>query len=370
METVEDKTPPRPVELLVPHLQLVVRSDSADLRGSYVRLDRNERVTPISESEYQTLLGFLSAADLCHYPDPKPLQDRLAQLDGLAPGQALLTNGSDGAIRRLLHATLSPGDRVVMPNPTYEMYRVYAQIFQAKTVLLDYDEKLDLDVEELCRLARTHAAKVIALVTPDQPTGHEFTSAEISQVVREGAEIGAVVIVDEAYFHAGSQSATSLIARYPNLAVTRSYSKYLGFGGIRLGCLYGSREVIDLAVRVKGLHEVNGVALAVGRALLSHPEIVALYVAELEHGREVLAQFAQAHQLGFPRCPTTFQLLDLHDPARALDAFARLKDAGYLVRGFAQPALKGMLRVSLAGPQVMTSFTQTFAGILSSIRRD
>jgi len=357
------------VNFLAPHLCDVVRTDSADLRGNYVRLDRNERASVINEDEYRALLQYLTPQVLCQYPDPKPLQDRLAEAEGLASGQALVTNGSDAAIRRLLHAALAPGNRVVIPNPTYEMYRVYARIFQAAAVLVDYDNNLDMNVEALCRAVRDSRAKIVVLVNPDQPTGHLYTADEVEQVVRTAAQSETLAIVDEAYFRPGCERATDLISSYGNIAVTRSYSKFFGFGGVRLGCLFGAPEIIDMAVRVKGLHEVNGVALAIGQALLNHPEIVLSYVKQLEEGRSLLSAFAQSHGFGFPECPATFQLLSVGSRYQPGELVDHLRERGFLIRGgYAHPALSRMLRVSLVGPDIMESFVCAFDDVLAAQR--
>ena len=110
-------------------------------RAGLVRLDRNERVTPFSEDEFQAMLATLRPQTFCAYPDPSPLYERLARDLGLPADQLYLTNGSDAAIRKMFQAFVAPGDRVLFTDPTYAMYDIYSQVFQAEREKVAYDER-------------------------------------------------------------------------------------------------------------------------------------------------------------------------------------------------------------------------------------
>jgi histidinol-phosphate aminotransferase len=355
----------QPSSYLLPHLQKIVRRDSADLRGSYVRLDRNERVSPLKPDEYQKLIASLSPNDFTMYPDPKPLQDRLCRDAGLPDGWALLTNGSDNAIRRIIQASVMPNDIVGFPSPTYEMYAVYADLFQARRYEVPYGANRQLDVETLIETIGTAKMRLLCLANPDQPTGSTIDVAALSRIAQACLDANTLLLVDEAYWAAGRETALSIAKRMPNCLVVRSYSKVIGFGGVRLGAIFGRPDLIDLAVRVKGLHEVNSIALAVGRFVADHPEIVASYFAETEEGRSHLIDICRLHQIRTPSCPPMFQLLEFSSAQQAVAMAGKLKEKGWLVRGgFAAECLKNCLRVSLADAATMAAFGASLASAM------
>lgn len=352
---------------LRPNLRNVVRIDSADTRGDFVRLDRNERVDPLTEAEQRALFEALRPEHFTSYPDPKPLQDRLATAAGLEAGWALVTNGSDAAIRRLLQACIVPGSKVLFPDPTYEMYGVYSEIFEAEATRISYPASRHLGADAITTAIIEVEPRIICLVNPDQPTGSVLDPEQLEQIVAAAASVTALVLVDEAYWRPGEPSTTEILRKHANLAVVRSFSKALGFGGIRLGVLYAQPPLIEAAIKTRGLHEVNGIALSVGQFLLDNPHVIDRYVATTEAGRELLRNFSRKHNFGFPPCPATFQLISLPptlSPRKVADA---LKSRGWLIKaGFKSPAVSDCLRVSLAGPDTIGRFIEAFEDVLGS----
>src|SRR5207245_2899672 len=131
------------------HLQTLARDrESPEDRRGFVRLDRNERVTPFSEAEFKNLIGALTPDAICSYPDPSPLYRRLAAELKVPETSIQLTNGSDAAIRKIFQAYVRPGDVVVYPDPTYAMYAIYCRMFEAAPAVVEYrlDRRLDIDV--------------------------------------------------------------------------------------------------------------------------------------------------------------------------------------------------------------------------------
>lgn len=347
-------------------LRDVKRTDSADIRGSFVRLDRNERVEPLTLEEESYLKNALSQADFISYPDPLPLQALVASEYGLPTDHALLTNGSDAGIRRLLHACIAPGDVILVPDPTYEMYAVYGQIFQANVIRLAYPMSRRISIEQYLEELKRLRPKILCIVNPDQPTGGRLSHAELLSLVTACREIGTLLIVDEAYWVPGEQSITMAISNHPNLAVVRSFSKVYGFGGIRLGVLMGQPALIEAAIKVKGLHEVSTVALTIGRLLIERKDIVERYQAALSVGRSLLLEFARQHNFGFPDCPSAFQILELPSHLESSAIIDSLKRRGWLIRGnFKSPCMRQCLRVSMVGAENMNRFIREFEGTLA-----
>ncbi|HMH50520.1 MAG TPA: histidinol-phosphate transaminase [Candidatus Acidoferrum sp.] len=348
-----------------PHLLAIHRVDDAMAeRLAFVRLDRNERVTPFPEPTVRAMLSEITPETLCAYPDPSPLYARLSRELELPVDHLHLTPGSDAAIRVLFHAYVRPGDRVVTPDPTYAMYAIYTRMFQAvpDTVAYGRDRRLDLDL--LISKVRQRP-RLVALPNPDQPTGTVVSLAELREVASAAAAVGALFIVDEAYFPFHPITALSLVTEFDNVVVTRTFSKVGGLAGLRLGYLAGNPGIVDAVRRVRGSYEVNSVAISLGCYVLDHPEMGEAFRREIEEGRRVLCEGATRLGLDVPGCPTNFQLVRLPgsvSPAVIVDA---LRGRGYLVRGpFGAPAVQDCIRVTLGDAEIMAGFVSALEAVV------
>jgi histidinol-phosphate aminotransferase len=351
------------------HLLAIQRSvDRMDERLQYVRLDRNERVSPFSADVFAEMAASLGPDLFCTYPNPAPLYQRLSRDLSLPGEQLYVTNGSDAAIRMLFHTYVRPADEVVFPDPTYAMYAVYAQIFQARAQLVPYSADRRLDLDQVFRLLERRP-RLLALPNPDQPTGAVLPESTLRQLALASQSAGALFVIDEAYYPFYPQTALNLVREFDHVAVTRTFSKVGGLAGLRVGYLAAHASIVNNIQRIRGAYEVNAVAITVGSYILDHPVLGVSYLAEVEAGRKVLAEAAHELGLGFPSCPTNFQLLEFpstYDPASVVSA---LKDKGYLVRGpFSAPSVRQCIRVTLGGPEIMRDFANAVRLVVAELR--
>lgn len=339
---------------------LQLQRASEDMRGRerYVRLDRNERVTPFSQAEFAAMFGALRPEQLCSYPDPSPLVERLAAQLGIASRSIYPTNGSDAAIRKVFQAFVQPGDTVLLADPTYAMYPIYTQMFGARAEIVSYRPDRTLDVARFTRQL-AGSPRIAAIACPDQPTGAVLPVSVLREIVAEARQRGTLVIIDEAYYPFHPVTAVGLIDEFDNVVVTRTFSKVGGLAGLRLGYLVAHPDLVGAIDKVRGAHEVNAIAIHAGAFVLDHPEIGERFVGEIEAGRSVLAAAAAELGMTLPPCPANFQLVELPpalEPAAVVDA---LKERGFLVKGgFQHPGVARCIRVTLADPGVMTQFAR------------
>jgi len=337
-------------------------------RGQYIRLDRNERVTPVSTEIFGDMLSSLSPESFCAYPDPSPLYERLSKHLGLSEDYIYLTNGSDAAIRMAFQTYIRPGDLVAFPDPTYAMYSIYTAIFRAQSRTVAYAPDMTLDISRFLAWlgSKSERPRLLAIPNPDQPTGSTLTERCIQSLATAASDAGAVFIIDEAYFPFYPCTAVPLVREFENIIVTRTFSKVGGLAGLRIGYMVANPSIVNNIQRIRGAHEVNAIALAIGSYVLDHPELSEEYLMEIREGRKVLAATAQELGLGFPPCPTNFQLLRFPGVNGTGKIVSALKEKGYLVKGdFSSPAVRDCIRVTLAGPEVMQGFANRLRDVLS-----
>jgi histidinol-phosphate aminotransferase len=340
-----------------------------DMRGrsGFVRLDRNERVTPFSAAEFAPMLATLQPEMFCTYPDPSPLVERIAAALDLQIGWISLTNGSDAAIRKIFQTFVRQGDAVLLAEPTYAMYPIYTRMFGATADVVSYRKDRTLDVPRfLERLAAR--PRIAALACPDQPTGAVLPLEAIRQIVDTARRHDVLCVIDEAYYPFYSVTAVGLAREFDNVIVTRTFSKVGGLAGLRLGYFVARPEIVGLVERVRGAHEVNAVAIQIGCFVTDHPELGERFMRDIEAGRARLARAAADLGFGFPSSPANFQLIELPAPLDPPRIMAALKERGFLVKaGFDHPSVERCIRVTLAGPEVLEPFAEALREVCARV---
>jgi histidinol-phosphate aminotransferase len=347
------------------HLLKIERtSERMGERGDFVCLDRNERTLPLPAHSLREMLSAISSELVNRYPNPEPLYDRLSRVLELPTENLYLTNGSDAAIRMLFQAYVRPGDAVVRAEPSYAMYGIYTKIFQGREELVGYGSDLRLDLESLLNRVNQRP-RLLVLANPDQPTGAVIPREAMRRLAEATQRNGVLLIIDEAYFPFYSETAISWVKEFDHLAVTRSFSKAGGLAGLRLGYFAASRPIIRAVGQLRGAHEVNAMAIAMGSYMIDHPEVSQDYLRQMDQGRTVLRQAAEQLNLDFPACPANFQLLGFPGLDSTDRIVGELKARGYLVKGgFGYPALERFIRVTLADTATLIGFVEALKAVV------
>jgi histidinol-phosphate aminotransferase len=347
------------------HLRSIERaSERHEGREDFICLDRNERVSGLPEAAFRDLLAQLKPRDLMAYPDAGRFVAKLSAMLGLPENWIAETNGSDAALRRVFMAFLRPGDGVVMLRPSYAMYELYTRIFQGVPRAIPYRKDRTCDVDAILQAIEPGVGLVI-LAHPDQPVGTAIAAPDVRRVVARAAEVGAVCVVDEAYHPFYPISVLPLVKEFRNLFITRSFSKYPGCAGIRLGFAAAVPQLITGLMSVRGGNETSSLSLAIGCYLIDHPEIAEEFRESVEDGRRLL--LAAALKLGFKPlpCVTNFALLECPETVDPSNIIAELRNRGYLVKGgFSNPILMHCIRVSLNGPDIMVPFVHALEQVM------
>lgn len=346
---------PRPVD----QLEAVSRMrEGGSERRPFIGLDRNERLVPLPTAFLEALRESIDGQLLMNYPAVDELEDELAAAVGLPKARLLVTQGIDPAVKALHQAYIRAGDGVVILDPSYAMYDVYARMFGAIATRVGYDDDLEADGDLLLE-SIVQGVKLVMLANPNQPTGTVLADEVLRAALMRCADVGALLVVDEAYSFFSPATAWPLLDESPNAVVLRSYSK-AGLAGVRLGYVAGAEEVLQALFKVRSAAEVNAFAILCGRTLLRHPEVIEELVRETEAGRELLA--ARAEQLGLTplRCWANFTQIRLNGRAEPAAVVETLRGLGWLVKGpSSTPALRDCIRVTLGGPELMARFADS-----------
>ncbi|WP_457809407.1 histidinol-phosphate transaminase [Kushneria sp. EE4] len=328
-------------------------------RQRMIKLNTNENPYPPSDGVERVLREF-SCEQLRRYPDPESLalRDSLASTYNVTREQVFVGNGSDEVLAFAFRAFfLRDGEALSIPEHTYSFYPVYCQLYGIDLQKVALNERWEVPLEHFPE--KGHAG--IAFANPNAPTGHAHSRQAIRALLERQCE--RVVLVDEAYYGFGSESAVPLINEYHNLLVTGTFSKSRSLAGMRLGFAIGSRELIEGLERIKdsfNSYPIDPLASAVGIAALEDTRHYDECCRAIMATREGTAQALR--ELDIEVLPSQANFLFVRPRRKeAASVAASLRASGILVRHFATPGLADWLRISIGTEAEMAALMTALA---------
>ena len=328
-------------------------------RYDFLRLDMNESVEGLPESFLREVLDKIGPEDIASYPEYDEITAMVAAYVDFGRENVLVTNGSDAAIKHLFEAYVDADDNVLFTDPTFAMYPVYSKIFRAREVAVPYKNDLSFPFDAFRQAIEHYRPKLAVVVNPNNPTGSRVEQKIIRKLAQACHKQGSLLVVDEAYFHYSEETAVDLISEFDNVAILRTFSKLGGLAGLRIGYTLSHADVISAMGKVKSTFDVNCLAVAMAKALLSSPEILHTQLTAVSEGKKWLIDKLKDRGVPYVAGHANFVLIDCGE--RCLDVAEALKRNNILVGvGFKQPFLRKYIRVTLAGPDIMERFWEAF----------
>ena len=212
-------------------------------RAGKLRLDFNENTVGASPKVVEFLREHLSGAGLAVYPEYGQIKRALADFFAVEPDDFILTNGTDEAIQVLINTYIDDGGDVLLLRPCYAMYRFYSELAGANVREIPYRaQKLAFPLDELLDAIRP-STRAVLIANPNNPTGTGTSRDGIERILEKAAN--AAVLIDEAYYEFSGVTALPLLNDFPNLFVTRTFSKVYGMAAMRLGCLFSQSGNVE-----------------------------------------------------------------------------------------------------------------------------
>ncbi len=333
-----------------------------------VKLASNENPLGMPESAKQALSA--AVANLGRYPDPAGFDLKKAISQRFAVDQTWLTlgNGSNDILELVASALIEPGSAVVYSQFAFVVYRLATQARGAKHIVVpakDHGHDLPAMLEAI-----TPETKIVYVANPNNPTGTYLSIEAIETFLagvatRHGTRV--TVVLDEAYNEflepALRVDGVALVKRYPNLIVSRSFSKAYGLAGLRVGFAMAQPALTDLLNRVRQPFNVNSLAQAAAIAALNDKEFLTKSFAVNRDGKEQLQKAFEKLGLQFVPSYANFVLVKVGDAARInLELLKR----GVIVRPVAGDGLPEWLRVSIGLPHENQTFIDALTAVLKT----
>jgi len=338
-----------------------------EIGRSIVKLDGNENPYLSSPKAREVLAHF----PYYHiYPDPlqRNLREALSLYTGFPAANIVAGNGSDELIDLTLRLFVSEGDEILNAPPTFGMYPFLVTIAAGRLVNVPRRGDFSLDVEGLCS-AVTPRTRVVFVASPNNPTGDLVTEAEVRRLLA----LDVVVVVDEAYYEFASGTVASLIPANPNLMVLRTFSKWAGLAGLRVGYCICHERLAGHLLTIKQPYNVNVAGEAAAIASLQDVEYLLGNVDRLRRERDRMhARLAAISWLHPHPSQANFVLCRVDEKNDATETTARrlrdgLRRRGILVRHYESEQLMDCLRISAGLPQDTDALLEALEEVWSEL---
>jgi histidinol-phosphate aminotransferase len=311
-----------------------------------IKINQNENPYEVPAEIKDEVLSRLSKTSWCRYPPfvPKDLHRALAQHYGVDSDWVLAGNGSNEVLYATLAVCLQLGDSVVIPVPTFTLYSLLSRVFSAQVHSVPLLPDMGIDPGAIIETADRVKAKVICLCSPNNPTGRQYSRADVTRIVKT---VDSLVILDEAYVEFAPESLMDLVHRYQNLAVYRTFSKAMAYAGLRIGAVIARPELVREISKGKLPYAINTFTTLAAIVACERAAALAPAIERLKQDRSVLME-------GLSKIPgvqtypsqSNFILVRLERPVA--EVFTTLKADGILVRDVSHyPGLAGHLRISV-----------------------
>jgi histidinol-phosphate aminotransferase len=344
---------------------LLERTPEKTTRRQFLRLDMNEGI-PLEDGFLKEILTGFQGTDLAMYPEYHDLRRILAEKEKIPAENILLSNGSDSAIKHIFDAYISPGDCVLLTDPTFAMYPVYCEMYGASTTMIEYNNDLTFPLEEYVSRLETGGVRMAVVVNTNNPTGTTLGEEPMRRILDEASRLDTLMVVDEAYQFT-PHTVIKLVEKYPNLVVLRSFSKLWGAASMRLGYAAGDLTILENIRRVRPTYDVNGVAVWIACQILQNPGLLERRMRVLEEGRSYLE--ARLREAGIPFVSGDANFILIRCGERCPDYLQELATAHVLVSGgFKQRFLRDFIRVTIADRLAMEIFWRSFLPIHLSLQ--
>ena len=246
-------------------------------------LNQSERSEKFSDILFEVFKQNLTQEDFMYYPNTKNFKEKLCEFYNVKNENLFLSDGSDVGIKSIFETFTTCG-KVITSEPSFPMYKVYCDLYRCQYYGMHYEKDYTLPVERLL-MFYDKDINLFILANPNSPIGDYKTFDEIKPIL----DTGKMVLIDEAYIEfTDNESFIKYIDDYPNLIITRTFSKGFGAAGCRVGMTFAHKDTIELISKFRQMYEITGVSMRYCEFLLNNYNLVDTYIQSVKEERNTL----------------------------------------------------------------------------------
>ena len=260
-------------------------------------LNQSERDEKISSVLFEIFKRQLKQEDFMYYPNTKNFKEKICKFYNVKTENLFLSDGSDVGIKSIFETFTTCG-KVITSEPSFPMYKVYSELYQCEYFGIPHEKDYTISMENILSNI-THDTNLVILANPNSPMGEYKSFDEIRILLEQDV----MVLIDEAYIEfTDNESMIQYIDEYPNLLVTRTFSKGFGAAGCRVGMTFGHRDTIELLSKFRQMYEITGVSMKYCEFLLNNHTLVDTYIQEVKKEKKELVSMLKGYDVIDSNC--------------------------------------------------------------------
>jgi len=322
-----------------------------------IKANQNESPFDIPVELKKQVFRYAETRSWSRYPKLVPTEfiEELAKYTTWYKEGILIGNGSDEILQILTLATIERGNKVVMPAPTYGIYKLLSSSLGAQVLEVPLNADYTFKVDRLLATVQRETPQMVFICSPNNPTGCVIHKDELRLLL---SSTKALIVVDEAYYEFSGSTCLPLLEKYDNLLILRTFSKAFSLAGLRVGYLLAHPDLVKEIAKVKMPYNLNFFSIAAATLVLQHRELLQQRVEYIRQQRDRV--FRQMQKIpGVKPYPSeaNFILFELDKDVKLV--FQSLLKEGILIRDVSHyPMLSKALRVSIGLEEENTRFLE------------
>lgn len=328
--------------------------------SNLIKLNTNESPFPPSPKVIKALSEQeISKLNLYSDPDTKDVIDAIAKTIGVNSNQVLMGNGSDEILAFAFQAFCDKDNQPCFADITYGFYPVFCELFGLTPEIIPLREDLSIGVDDYIG-----KNKPIFIANPNAPTGLALSLSDIEKILVSNKD--SIVLIDEAYVDFGAESAVSLVDKYDNLIVSRTFSKSRNLAGARIGFAISNAELIADMCKMKfsfNPYNLNRLSIIAGKESMLDTEYFDKCISQIIANREYTVNELEKRGFTIPDSKANF-IFAKHNTLSGEAYFNELRKRNIVVRYFSKERIKDYVRITIGSKEQMTALINATDEIL------
>lgn len=325
-----------------------------------IKLNTNESPFPPSPKVIEALnKEEVSKLNLYSDPDTKEVIDATAETLGVNSNQILMGNGSDEILAFAFQAFCDKDNQPCFADITYGFYPVFCELFGLEPEIIPLRDDLSIGTDDYIG-----KNKPIFIANPNAPTGLALSLCEIERILESNRN--SIVLIDEAYVDFGADSAVSLIDKYDNLIVSRTFSKSRNLAGARIGFAVSNKDLIADMYKMKfsfNPYNLNRLSIIAGKESMLDTEYFDKCISAIKENREYTVNKLTERGFYIPDSKANF-IFAKHGTLSGEEYYKKLREKNILVRYFGKERIKDYVRITIGSKEQMEALINATDEIL------
>ena len=328
--------------------------------SNLIKLNTNESPFPPSPKVIEALnKEEISKLNLYSDPDTKEVIDAIAKTFGVNANQVLMGNGSDEILAFAFQAFCDKNNQPCFADITYGFYPVFCELYGLQPEIIPLKDDLSIVIDDYIG-----KNKPIFIANPNAPTGLALSLSDIEKILESNKD--SVVLIDEAYVDFGAESAVSLVDKYDNLIVSRTFSKSRNLAGARIGFAISNPELIADMCKMKfsfNPYNLNRLSIIAGKESVLDTEYFNRCISEIISNREYTVNELTKRGFTIPDSKANF-IFAKHNTLSGEEYFNELRKRNIVVRYFSKERIKDYVRITIGSIEQMKALIKATDEIL------